>query len=109
MTETPAGYVTVIWEARARPGSEAAMKAFLIDAVTPSRHDAGNIDYDVHEVEGQPGTFVIFERWETRAALAAHLGAPRMRALVPQLQELMDGSVEDGLRFLTPLRPAAAG
>jgi len=106
MTETSTGYVTVLWEARAKPGRGAAMKEFLTAAVTSSRHDAGNIDYEVHEVEQQPGTFVIFERWETRAALTDHLGAPRMRELVPQLEELTDGSVEDGLRLLVPLRPA---
>jgi quinol monooxygenase YgiN len=62
-------------------------------SVTPSRYDAGNIDY---EVEGQPRTFMIFERWQTREALEGHLQAPRMQELVPQL---MDGTVEDGIRL----------
>ncbi|MFI0544376.1 hypothetical protein RKD19_000317 [Streptomyces canus] len=59
-----------------------------------------------HPVEGQPGTFVIFERWESREALEGHLQAPRTQDLVPRLLELMDGSVEDGIRFLWPFRPA---
>ena len=105
MTATGNGYVTVLWEARAKAGSEAAMKAFITNAVTPSRNDAGNIDYEAHEVEGQPGTFIILERWETREALQAHLSAPRMQELVPRLLDLMDGSVEDGIRFLMPFRP----
>ncbi len=98
-------YVTVLWEARAKSGKEAAMKAFMTAAVTASRHDAGNIEYEAHQVEGQPGTFVVFERWESRGALEGHLGAPRMRELVPRLLELMDGTVEDGIRFLQPFRP----
>lgn len=56
----------VLWEAKAKPGREAEMKAFLTAAVTPSRHDAGCIDYEPHEVDGQPGTFVIYERWISR-------------------------------------------
>ena len=98
-------YVTVLWEARAKSGKEAAMKAFMTAAVTASRHDAGNIEYEAHQVEGQAGTFVVFERWESRAALEGHLGAPRMQELVPRLLELMDGTVEDGIRFLQPFRP----
>ncbi|MDT6974654.1 antibiotic biosynthesis monooxygenase [Streptomyces cellulosae] len=75
-------------------------------AVTPSRNDPGNIDYEAHEVEGRPGEFVIHERWETRAHLDAHLAAPRMRELVPRMLELIEGSVEDGIRLLRPFRPA---
>ncbi|WP_405947907.1 antibiotic biosynthesis monooxygenase [Streptomyces prunicolor] len=106
MTTTSNHYVTVLWEARARPGKEAAMKTFMTAAVTASRHDAGNIDYEAHQVEGEPGTFVVFERWESREALEGHLHAPRMQDLVPQLLELMDGGIEDGIRFLRPFRPA---
>ena len=42
----------VLWEAKAKPGREAETKAFLTAAVTPSRNDAGCIDYEPHEVEG---------------------------------------------------------
>ncbi|WP_432933042.1 putative quinol monooxygenase [Microbispora sp. CA-135349] len=106
MTAAPNGYVTVIWETEAKAGKEAELKAFITAAVTPSRGDAGNIDYEAHEVEGRPGSFVIYERWETRAHLDAHLGAPRMRELVPQMLELIEGSIEDGIRLLRPFRPS---
>ncbi|MER8373661.1 antibiotic biosynthesis monooxygenase [Mesorhizobium sp. M1409] len=96
----------VLWEAKAKPGREAEMKDFLTAAVTPSRHDAGCIDYEPHEMEGQPGTFIIYERWISREALEAHLHAPRMQELVPQLLELMEGSIEAGIRLLRPFRPA---
>ena len=106
MTTTSSRYVTVLWEARAKAGREAEMKAFMTGQVTASRADAGNIDYEAHEVEGQPGVFIILERWETREALEGHLQAPRMQELVPQLLDLMAGTVEDGIRFLRPFRPA---
>ncbi|MFD2881773.1 putative quinol monooxygenase [Paenibacillus rhizoplanae] len=64
MNDTKNRYVTVLWEARAKAGREAEMKAFMTAAVTPSRNDPGNIDYEAHELEGQPGTFIIYERWE---------------------------------------------
>ena len=105
MTAASNGYVTVIWETTAKPGKEADLKAFITAAVTPSRNDAGNIDYEAHEVEGSPGAFVIYERWQTREHLDAHLSAPRMRELVPQMLELIDGSIEDGITLLRPFRP----
>src|SRR5690348_3383131 len=105
MTATPDGYVTVIWEAHAKAGREADLKAFIAAAVTPSRNDPGNIDYEAHEIVEDAGTFIIYERWENRAVLDAHLSAPRMRELVPQMLELIDGSIEDGIRLLRPFRP----
>lgn len=107
MSDTTAdGYVTVIWQTTAKPGREADLKAFIIAAVTPSRNDAGNIDYEAHEVEGHPGSFVIYERWLSRAHLDAHLSAGRMTELVPQMLELIEGSIEDGISLIRPLRPA---
>ncbi|BCN48847.1 MULTISPECIES: putative quinol monooxygenase [Prescottella] len=53
----------------------------------------------------EPGTFIIYERYEQRELLDAHLGAPRMRELVPQMLELIDGSIEDGIRLLRPFPP----
>lgn len=105
MTATPDGYVTVIWQTAAKPGREADLKAFITAAVTPSRNDAGNIDYEAHEVDGRPGAFVIYERWETREHLDSHLGAPRMQDLVPVMLDLIDGSIEEGITILRPFRP----
>jgi quinol monooxygenase YgiN len=105
MTATANGYVSVIWQTKAKPGKEADLKAFITAAVTPSRNDAGNIDYEAQEIDGKPGKFVIYERWETREHLTAHLSAPRMQELVPQMLELIDGSIEDGITLLRPFRP----
>jgi quinol monooxygenase YgiN len=107
MSDESKAVVTVLWEAQAKAGRENDMKAFMTAAVTPSRNDPGNIEYEAHEVEGQPGRFIIFERWVSREALEGHLGDPRMQELVPQLLEMMEGSsIEDGIRMLRPFRPA---
>lgn len=97
--------VTAIWEARAKPGKEAEMKAFLTGVITASRNDPGCIDLEFHEVEGQPGAFVAFERWVSQEALRWHLSCPRMQEKGPQLLELMDGKIEEGIRILKRFRP----
>jgi quinol monooxygenase YgiN len=106
MTNNDTACMTVLWEARAKAGKQDQMRAFLSAAVTASRHDTGNIDYEAHEVQGQPGTFIIYERWVSREALDAHLGAPRMDELVPELEDLLEGSIQDGIRILQAFRPA---
>jgi len=98
-------YVTVLWEAQAKPGREADMKAFITGVVTSSRYDAGCIEYEAYEVDQQPGKFVIFERWESMAALEGHLGGQRMVDKAPLLLEMMQGSIQDGIRLLQSFRP----
>ena len=98
--------VAVVWEARAKPGKAAEMKEFIAGVVTASRNDPGCIDYEFHEVVDQPGTFIAYERWVTKAALDAHLSSERMQTKGPELLKLMEGSIESSLRILKPFRPA---
>ena len=98
-------HLSLLWEARAKPGKEGELRSFVAVAVTASRHDAGCIDYEAHEVEGQSGTFVIYERWVNRKALDAHFRESRMEQLIPQLESLIEGSIQGGIRFLRVIRP----
>lgn len=36
------------------------------------RAEAGCLQYDMHQVSGDPDRFVLIERWESKEALAAH-------------------------------------
>ncbi|MFJ7154218.1 putative quinol monooxygenase [Streptomyces sp. NPDC101118] len=42
------------------------------------RAEDGCLQYDLHEVSGEPDRFVLLEHWATRADLAAHGSAPHM-------------------------------
>lgn len=44
------------------------------------RHEAGCLRYDLHRVEDDPDTFILFEEWESQHALDAHDRAPHMVA-----------------------------
>jgi quinol monooxygenase YgiN len=105
MTDELHDYVTVLWQTQAKPGREEDLKTFITAAISPSRNDPGNIDYEAHEIRDRPGAFVIYERWVNRAALDAHLNAPRMTELVPRMLELIEGSIEDGITLLHRFRP----
>ena len=105
MPDEPHPFISVLWETKAKAGKAADLKSFIERAITATRNDAGNIEYEAHEVEGDPGTFIIYERWVSREALDGHLNAPRMQHLVPELLQLIEGSIEEGMRILHVFRP----
>lgn len=72
---------------------------------TGSRHDPGNISYELHEVEGEPGTFVFYEQWISQELLDAHIQTPPLKEFAARAQELMGQPFEAGLKKLKKLRP----
>ena len=106
MSENQQSIIAALWVARAKDGNEDRVRELISRVVTPARNDPGNIDYEVHEEEGSPGTFVVYERWSSKEALDAHTRSAWIPKLIPPLLELIEGNIEDELRFLRPLRPS---
>ncbi|MEH0835440.1 antibiotic biosynthesis monooxygenase [Pectobacterium cacticida] len=67
------------------------VSATLKQVVSPSRQEAGNLQYDLHEVADKPGAFVFFERWKDRAALAEHEQSAHFKNFVKELDGKTDG------------------
>lgn len=42
------------------------------------RAEPGCLQYDLHQVSGEPDRFVLIERWSSQEALAAHDATPHM-------------------------------
>ncbi|MEV7520297.1 putative quinol monooxygenase [Streptomyces sp. NPDC091371] len=42
------------------------------------RAEEGCLQYDMHQVSGEPDRFVLVERWASQQALAAHDATPHM-------------------------------
>ena len=101
--------VVVLYEAKAKPGKEAELRAMLVAGVTGSRHDEGNVSYELHEVAGDPTRFVLYEQWIAEEALQAHLETPPLQKLKAKADELIEGGFEAGMRKLKKLRPVPAG
>ena len=97
--------VVVLFTAKAKPGKEREVRKLFVNLVTASRHDPGNIAYEVHEVEGAPATIVLYEQWISDELLQAHLATKPLKDLQAQIGDLIEGKFEDGLKKLTKLRP----
>ncbi|MGK8202409.1 putative quinol monooxygenase [Burkholderia cenocepacia] len=64
----------------AKPGAEEKLRGVLEGIVEPTRKEAGALQYDLHRDLKEPARFVFVERWESEAALAAHILAYREAA-----------------------------
>ncbi|MDA6077354.1 putative quinol monooxygenase [Edwardsiella anguillarum] len=60
----------------ASAGQQEAVRHAALQLVEPSRAEAGNVRYDLHQEEGQAATLVFFEIWQSPQALAQHEKAP---------------------------------
>ena len=86
--------ITVIATFQARPGKEAELKRALIGLVTPTRKEAGCLNYDLHVLTDDPAKFLFHENWTSQAHLDAHLQSEHIRALLPRVDELCVGRPE---------------
>lgn len=71
----------------------------LIDLVTElvelSLHDKGCINYDLYGSLTNDDHLLIYETWESRKDLDAHMNSDHFKRLVPQIQSLATMTLEE--------------
>ena len=74
---------------RVHPGKEAEYEALLreMEAATIA-NDEGCLRYEWYRAD-TPQTYILIERWTTRAAVQAHLQAPHMVAIRQRIEPLV--------------------
>lgn len=77
----------------AKPGKEDELRATLMGLIEPTRAEAGCVQYDLHEEQGKPGSFLFFEKWTSKQALDEHLAMPYLKHLVAVAPELIEGGM----------------
>lgn len=80
--------LTVVAEILAKPGCEQRLREELLRLIEPTRAEEGCLQYDLHESTEQPGRFLFYENWTSRAALDRHLATPHLERLSALLAEL---------------------
>jgi quinol monooxygenase YgiN len=82
----------VIAQYQARAGEAGRVEAALKEMRKPSRAEPGNLDYQVMRDPGQPGVFVLYERYTDEAAFQAHLATEHFATwLRGQVLPFLDG------------------
>ncbi len=90
----------IVASIQAKPEHIDAVAQAVKKVVAPSRAEAGNLQYDLHESLEIPGTFVFFERWLSREVLTEHEATPHFQQLVAELEGKTLGMVVTPLRVL---------
>jgi quinol monooxygenase YgiN/quercetin dioxygenase-like cupin family protein len=72
--------LTAITFIQGKPGSAADVKRELLSLTTPTRAEAGNLQYDLYESVDRPDAFLRIEEWRNAEALELHKASPHLRA-----------------------------
>ena len=73
--------VTVIAHIKVISGMEETFKQEFQSIVSLTRKEAGCINYDLHQAADNPSLFLLYENWESQAALDKHLAMPYIQSL----------------------------
>ena len=101
-TDENRGLLSVVATMRAKAGKEQEVRDLLESLIEPTRAEADNVTYALHQGTADPAVFVFYENWTSQAALDAHLGTPHLQAALPKIPELLDGDL-----VITPLNRIA--
>ena len=73
---------------RARPGKETELRDALTALLRPTRAEPGCLTYDLHEGLGDPARLMMFETWESQAAIDGHMKSPHVQKFAPRVDGL---------------------
>ena len=86
--------LTVVAYMKAAPGRRDELRTELEKLIAPTSQEAGYVNYDLHQGTEDPDTFILYENWESDAALDAHLATPHLVHFAEIMSGLLD---ENGL------------
>jgi quinol monooxygenase YgiN len=82
-------HISVVAKFVAKEGSEKALEDFLLSTISPTRAEAGCVDYRLHRSVDAPGLFFIYETWQSQKDLQAHTTSPYIREAMPKVVALV--------------------
>ena len=86
--------LTILVLIPAKPGKGDALGKALTALLEPTRKETGCISYDAHRSNSDPDLWMMYETWESDAALDAHMKTPH---LVDFAEKKMPELVQGGL------------
>jgi quinol monooxygenase YgiN len=74
-----------------KPGKRNLFLQLATATLEPTRAEKGAISYSFYEESSVPNSFIYFEEWKSREALAEHLKTPYTQRLLKQFPDMLDG------------------
>ncbi len=93
IAQAPPVDVPVVLAARfkIKPGKRNLFLQLAKATLEPTRVEKGSISYSFYEESSVPNSFIYFEEWKSREALAEHLKTPYTQRLLKQFPNMLDG------------------
>ncbi len=85
---------TVFATIKAKAGKEDEVREALLALVPPTHREEGCINYDLHQSDSDPGTFMFYENWKRREDLNEHLRKPHIQDFLVRVETLLDRPVD---------------
>ena len=80
---------TVVAILEAKIGKENDLKLALEKVVEPSRNEATNLEFRLHQDVENPEQFVLYENWQSQAAHQQQFTKPYIQELAQQIGDLL--------------------
>jgi quinol monooxygenase YgiN len=81
--------LTVIATIKAQPNAEEQVYRELVALLAPTHAEEGCVNYDLHRSLEEPGTFMFYENWTSRALWEQHMQSPHLAAYQQNTQGLV--------------------
>jgi (4S)-4-hydroxy-5-phosphonooxypentane-2,3-dione isomerase len=77
-----------------KEGAEEKFEAAFAKAIAGTRKEKGNLAYQLNRDVKKRGAYIVYERWQNLAALAAHMKTDHIATLRSETGELRVGASE---------------
>jgi quinol monooxygenase YgiN len=84
-------YLTAI--IKSKPGQAEILKPHLLELVSHSTKEAACLQYDLHQIEGDPDTYIFHEEWSDAAGLELHNTQPHILTFINNSNDLRNGDI----------------
>ena len=101
MTDT----LTLIARLTAKPDRAEMLGEALQSLVSPTRAEAGSIDYHLHRDSDDPTVWILYENWRSRAHLDVHFQQPYTKVVMARFPDLLARDMELTFCTMTSPRP----
>jgi NADP-dependent 3-hydroxy acid dehydrogenase YdfG/quinol monooxygenase YgiN len=95
--------LTLIARLTAKPDRAEALGDGLKALIAPTATEPGSLGYTLHRDRYDPNVWILYETWESRAALDAHFAQPYTSAMLDRFPDLLATEME--LTFATAVNP----
>lgn len=85
--------LTIVAHITAKGDQAAFVKAELEKLIDVTRAEAGCLQYDLHQDNGNAAHFLFYENWESRDLWQAHMKSPHLKDFVAATESALEALV----------------